>query len=87
MQRETIWKAAAYKLYSFMTFRERGGCFEASSFLALRAEALMAFIFASLPKTSSEPGSDPGFAGSWGNDQSSLPSDFALEITLPIIKT
>lgn len=55
LQSETIWRASAYKFYSFMTFRERGGCSDVSSFPGLRAKALMTLISASFPKTSSLP--------------------------------
>lgn len=52
LQSETIWRASAYKFYSFMTFRERGGCSDVSSFPGLRAKALMTLISASFPKSS-----------------------------------
>lgn len=55
LQSETIWRASAYKFYSFMTFRERGGCSDVSSFPGLRAKALMTLISASFPKTSPPP--------------------------------
>lgn len=58
LQSETIWRASAYKFYSFMTFRERGGCSDVSSFPGLRAKALMTLISASFPKTSPQQTTD-----------------------------
>lgn len=85
--KETIWKAAAYKFYSFMTFRKRGGCFDAPSFSGSHADAPMALISASLPKTSSKTVLRLELCSEPEDDQSSVSLDFALEITLRIIKT
>lgn len=86
-QRETIWKAAAYKFYSFMTFRKQGGCFDAPSFSGSRANAPMALISASLPKTSTETLLRSELYSEPEDDQSSLSLGFASEIMLRIIKT
>lgn len=65
-QRETLWKAAAYKFYSFMTFKRAGRLFGCLFVSGLRAKRLMAFIFASFPlKVPPKPRlRDPGSARS-----------------------
>ena len=88
LQSETIWRASAYKFYSFMTFRERGGCSDVSSFPGLRTKALMTLISASFSKPPTpKPPMYPSFSSESENTRSPVSSDFALEIMVSIIKT